>query len=121
MLQFETEKGELCLVECWMDEDYEERYEDGEKDSLWIDRIHGEEYASIEAFMTEKLTGISDTIWVELHATRSTDVTIFEEGDEYYDLFPDNISIEEMGDDCLGGNSYVWENGSIRKRCQEYV
>ena len=48
MLQFETEKGELCLVECWMDEDYEERYEDGEKDSLWIDRIHGEKYDSIE-------------------------------------------------------------------------
>ena len=121
MKTFETEKGELCLVECWMDEDYEERYEDGEKDLLWIDRIHGEEYASIEAFMTEKLTGISDTIWIELHATRSTDVTIFEEGDEYYGLFPNNISIEEIGDDCLGGDSYVWENGSIRKRCQEYV
>ena len=121
MLQFETEKGELCLVECWMDEDYEERYEDGEKDSLWIDRIHGEKYDSIEAFMTEKFTGISDTIWIELHATRSTDVTLFEEGDEYYGLFPNNISIEEIGDDCLGGDSYVWENGSIRKRCQEYV
>jgi hypothetical protein len=26
-----------------------------------------------------------------------------------------------MGDDCLGGNSYVWENNKLRKRYQEDV
>ena len=40
MLQFATEKGELNLLECWIDEDYSERYEDGERDLIWIDRIH---------------------------------------------------------------------------------
>ena len=121
MLQFETEKGELNLLECWIDEDYSERYEDGERDLIWIDRIHEDKYETIDEFVEEKFAGISDTIYIEIHAIRNTDVTVFEEGDEYYDLFPDNISIEEMGDDCLGGNSYVWENSKLRKRCEEYV
>ena len=121
MFTYNTIKGELCLVECWMDEDYEERYEDGDRDLIWIDRHHTNEFGDIENYMSQKFADVSDTIWIEVHALRSTEITRYEQKDEYYGLFPDNISIEEMGDDCLGGNSYVWENSKLRKRCEEYV
>ena len=111
MFVYNTIKGELCLVECWMDEDYSERYEDGERDLIWIDRHHTNEFGDIENYMSQKFADISDTIWIEVHALRSTEVTRYEQKDEYY----------EMGDDCLGGDSYVWENNKLRKRCEEYV
>jgi len=28
-------------------------------------------------------------------------------------LFPDNLAIDEMGDDCLGGGSYLWKNNTL--------
>ena len=82
MLQFETEKGELNLIECWIDEDYSERYEDGERDLIWIDRIHEDKYETIDEFVEEKFAGISDTIYIEIHAIRLLSDR-FEEGDEY--------------------------------------
>ena len=119
MLQFETEKGELNLLECWIDEDYSERYEDGERDLIWIDRIHEDKYETIDEFVEEKFAGISDTIYIEIHACRSTEVTRYEPKDEEYDLFPDNIMIEEIGDDCLGGGSYIWKDGKLSTTYEE--
>ena len=37
------------------------------------------------------------------------------EKDEYFGLFPDNIAIDELGDDCLGGNEYMWEKGKLKE------
>ena len=113
MFTYDTIKGELCLVECWMDEDCEERYEDGDKDLIWIDRHHTNEYGDIENYITQKFADISDTVWIYIHAVRSTTVTRYEQKDEEYDSFTDNISIEEMADDCLGGGTYLWENGKL--------
>ena len=75
MFVYNTIKGELCLVECWMDEDYSERYEDGGRDLIWIDRHHTNEFGDIENYMSQKFADISDTIWIEVHALRSTEVT----------------------------------------------
>ena len=47
MFTYETQKGELCQIECWADEDREERFEDGDKDLIWIDRHHSNEYGDI--------------------------------------------------------------------------
>ena len=113
MFTYNTEKGELCLIECWQDDDYEERYEDGDRDLMWIDRHHSNEFGTIENYISEKFADISDTIYIEIHACRSTTVTRFEQKDEYFGLYPDNIMIEEIGDDCLGGGSYIWKDGKL--------
>ena len=113
MFTYNTEKGELCLIECWQDEDYEERYEDGDLDLMWIDRVHSNEYGTIENYITQKFADIDDTIYIEIHACRSTTVTRFEQKDEEYGIYPDNIMIEDMGDDCMGGGSYVFRNGKF--------
>ena len=113
---FDTEKGELCIVECWMDDDYEERYEDGDRDLIWIDRTHSNEFGDIENFIAKKFADITDTVYIEIHACRSSTVTVFEKNDEYYGLFPNNISVDEIGDDCLGGGSYIWQDGELNSR-----
>ena len=113
MFTYNTEKGELCLIECWQDEDYEERYEDGDLDLMWIDRVHSNEFGTIENYISEKFADIDDTIYIEIHAIRSTTVTRFEQKDEEYGEYPDNIMIEDMGDDCMGGGSYVFRNGKL--------
>ena len=82
MFVYNTIKGELCLVECWMDEDYSERYEDGGRDLIWIDRHHTNEFGDIENYMSQKFADISDTIWIEVHALRSTEVTRYEQKDD---------------------------------------
>ena len=114
--EFDTEKGELCTIECWVDEDYEDRYQDGDRDLIWIDRIHSNEYGDIENYIAEKFADISDTVYIEIHACRSSTVTRYEQKDEYYGLFPNNISIDEIGDDCLGGGSYIWQDGELNSR-----
>lgn len=113
---FDTEKGELCTVECWQDEDYEERYEDGDRDLIWIDRIHEPLYDNIDNFITQKFADITDTVYIELHACRSSTVTVFEKGDEEFGLFGNDISVDEIGDDCLGGGSYIWQDGQLNSR-----
>ena len=113
MFTYNTEKGELCLIECWQDEDYEERYEDGDRDLIWIDRVHGNEFGTIENYISEKFADIDDTIYIEIHAIRSTAVTRFEQKDEEYGDYSDNIMIEDMGDDCMGGGSYIWKDGKL--------
>ena len=114
--EFDTDKGELCTVECWQDEDHEERYQDGDRDLIWIDRIHSNQYGDIESYISAKFTDISDTIYIEIHACRSSTVIRYEQKDEYYGLFPNNISIDEIGDDCLGGGSYIWQDGQLNSR-----
>ena len=52
-------------------------------------------------------------MFIDVRALRSTTVTRYEQKDEEYDLFPDNIAIEEMADDCLGGGTYLWKNGKL--------
>ena len=117
MFTYDTEKGELCQIECWADEDREERYLDGDHDLIWIDRHHTDKYGDIENYISQKFADIGDTVFIDVRALRSSDVTVFEEGDEYYGLFPDNIAIDELGDDCLGGNDYIWEQGKLKVRC----
>jgi hypothetical protein len=56
-------------------------------------------------------------VFIDVRALRSTTVTRYEQKDEYFNLFPDNIAIDELGDDCLGGNDYIWENGKLKTRC----
>ena len=116
MFTYDTIKGELCQIECWADEDREERYEDGDKDLIWIDRHHTNEYGDIENYISKKFADVSDTVFIDVRALRSTTVTRYEQKDEYYGLFPDNIAIDELGDDCLGGNDYIWENGKLKVR-----
>ena len=116
MFKYNTVKGELCLVECWKDEDYEERYEDGGRDLIWIDRHHSNKYGDIENYITEKLTDLSDTVYIEIHAIRSTEITRYEPGDEEFKWYEDGLSIEDMGDDCLGGGSYIWKNNTLSNR-----
>ena len=113
MFTYDTEKGELCLIECWQDDDYEERYLDGDRDLIWIDRVHSNEFGTIKNYISEKFADISDKIYIEIHACRSTTVTRYEQKDEYFGLYPDNIMIEEIGDDCLGGGSYIWKDGKL--------
>ena len=55
MFTYDTEKGELCQIECWADEDREERYEDGDNDLIWIDRHHSNEYGDIENYISKRL------------------------------------------------------------------
>ena len=117
MFTYDTEKGELCQIECWADEDREERYEDGDKDLIWIDRHHSNEYGDIENYISKKFADVSDTVFIDVRALRSTTVTRFEQKDEYFGVYPDNIAIDEFGDDCLGGNDYIWENGKLKVRC----
>ena len=116
MFTYDTEKGELCQIECWADEDREERYEDGDQDLIWIDRHHTNKYGDIENYISQKFADIGDTVFIDVRALRSTTVTRYEQKDEYYGLFPDNISIDELGDDCLGGNDYIWEKGKLKVR-----
>jgi len=113
MFTYDTIKGELCLIECWEDDGFEERYQDGDRDLMWIDRVHSNEYGNIENYIDQKFSDIDDTIFVEIHACRSTTVTRYEQKDPEYDLYPDHIMIEEIGDDCLGGGSYIWKNGKL--------
>ena len=116
MFKYNTVKGELCLVECWQDEDYEERYEDGDRDLIWIDRHRSNEYGDIENYITKKFADLNETIYIEIHALRSTEITRYEPKDEEHGLFPDNLAIDEMGDDCLGGGSYIWKNNTLSNR-----
>ena len=111
--KFQTVKGELYIIELYRDEDLEERYDDGDRDLIWIDRIHETEYDEIENFIKTKLADIDNTLIVNCNAIRSSDVTIFEQGDEYYDLFPGGISVDDMGDSCLGGETYVWTGDNL--------
>ena len=113
---FDTEKGELCQIECWQDEDREERYEDGDLDLIWIDRIHEPLYGNVENFIAEKYADISDSVWIDVRACRSSTVTVFEKGDEEFGLFGNDISVDEIGDDCLGGNDYLWHNCKLISR-----
>ena len=115
MFTYETQKGELCQIECWADEYREERYEDGGRDLIWIDRHHTNEYGDIENYISQKFADVSDTVWIDVRALRSTEVTRYEQKDEYFGLFPDNIMIEELGDDCLGGSEYMWEKGELKE------
>ena len=115
MFTYETQKGELCQIECWADEDREEIYEDGGRDLIWIDRHHTNEYGDIENYISQKFADVSDTVWIDVRALRSTEVTRYEQKDEYFGLFPDNIMIEELGDDCLGGAEYMWEKGELKE------
>ncbi len=114
--EFDTEKGELCTIECWQDEDREERYQDGGRDLIWIDRIHSNQYGDIESYISAKFADISDTIYIDIHACRSSTVIVYEKGDEFYDVYLNNISIEEIGDDCLGGGEYVWKTNQLINR-----
>ena len=111
--QFETEKGELCTIELYRDEELMERYDDGDRDLIWIDRIHMEEYKSIENFIKTKLADIDNTLIVNVNALRPSEVTVFSEGDDYYDLFPGGISVDELGDSCLGGDTYLWTGDNL--------
>ena len=111
--QFETEKGELCTIELYRDEELMERYDDGDSDLIWIDRIHMEQYESIENFIRTKLADIDNTLVVNVNALRPSEVTVFSEGDDYYDLFPDGISVDELGDSCLGGDTYLWTGDNL--------
>ena len=118
MFKYNTVKGELCLVECWQDEDCEERYKDGDRDLIWIDRHHTNEYGNIEKYITQKFADNSDTVWIYIHALRSTEITRYEQKDEENGLYPDNIAIDDFGDDCLGGGSYLWKNNTL-SNCYE--
>ena len=80
------------------------------------DTQHSNQYGDIENFIAEKFAGIGDTVYIEIHACRSSTVTRYEQKDEYYGLFPNNISIDEIGDDCLGGGSYIWQDGELNSR-----
>ena len=110
---FVTEKGELCTIELYRDEELMERYDDGDRDLIWIDRIHMDQYDSIEDFIRSKLGGIDNTLVVNVNALRPSNVTVFEGGDDYYDLFPGGISVDDMGDSCLGGETYVWTGDNL--------
>ena len=117
MFTYDTQKGELCLIECWADEEREERYLDGNHDLIWIDRHHTNEYGDVENYISQKFADIGDTIFIDVRAFRPTTVTRYEQKDEYYGLFPDNMASDEFGEDCLGGDDYIWEKGELKKRC----
>ena len=53
MFTYDTQKGELCQIECWADEDREERYLDGDHDLIWIDRHHTNKYGNIENYISQ--------------------------------------------------------------------
>lgn len=116
MIEFDTEKGELITVELWQDEDRDERYQDGGRDMIWIDRINVEQFDCVDDFIISKLSDISDTVYVDVRACRSSTVVQYEPGDEFYGVFINNISIEEIGDDCLGGGEYIWTDGKLVNR-----
>ena len=115
MFTYDTIKGELCQIECWQDEDREERYNDGDSDLIWIDRHHSNEYGDIENYISKKFADVSDTVFIDVNAIRSTTVTRYEQKDEDYGCYDDNILIEEMAESCLGGGTYMWEDGKLKE------
>ena len=112
MTVINTEKGELCTIELFIDEDYDERYDDGESDFNWIDRFQAEQYDTIEDYISEQLIKleVKEQVFVNMNALRSS-VIVTEEDGSYY--------VEESGDSCLGGEEYVWDGNILSKRTFE--
>lgn len=111
MTVIDTEKGELCTIELYLDEDYDERYFDGDIDTFWIDRFHGESYDTIEDFIVEhlQLNDVNEKVFINMNACRSSTIVMDPEYDQ-------GFYIEEIGDSCLGGEEYVWDGNILSER-----
>ena len=106
-----TEKGELCTIELFIDEDYDERYDDGEADFNWIDRFQANSYDNIEDYIVEQLikNEVKEKVFIDMQALRSSIIVLdadYEGG--YY--------IEETGESCMGGEEYIWDGNTLEKR-----
>ena len=78
-------------------------------------RHHSNEYGDIENYISKKFADVSDTVFIDVNAIRSTTVTRYEQKDEDYGCYDDNILIEEMAESCLGGGTYMWEDGKLKE------
>ena len=106
-----TEKAELCTIELFIDEDYDERYEDGDLDFNWIDRFQAESYDTIEDYIVEQLVKkqVEDKVFIDMQALRSSTIVLDDEYEGGY-------YIEETGESCMGGDEYVWDGNTLEKR-----
>jgi hypothetical protein len=106
-----TEKGELCTIELYLDEDYDERYGDGEVDFNWIDRFQAEQYDTIEDYIVEQLikNEVKEKVFIDMQALRSSTIVLDSE-------YAGGYYIEEWGDSCMGGDVYVWDGNTLEKR-----
>lgn len=111
MTVLNTEKGELCTIELFIDEDYDERYEDGDLDFNWIDRFQAESYDTIEDYIVEQLikNEVKEQVFINMNALRSSVIVLDQDYDQGY-------YIEEFGDSCMGGDEYVWDGNTLEKR-----
>ena len=106
-----TEKGELCTIELYVDEDYDERYDDGDSDFNWVDRFHMDKYDTVEDFIVEQLikNEVKERVFIDMQALRSSTLVL----DDEYD---GGWYIEETGESCMGSEEYVWENNTLKTR-----
>ena len=101
----ECEKGDFITVEFYLDEDQEERYDEGDLDFYYIDSLMLLE--TIEEAIVDTLQGnnVTDKVYVFATARRYATVEVDDEGD-----------IEEVidyGDGCMGGDDYVYDGETL--------
>ena len=95
------EKGQFVTIEFYLDEDQEERYEDGDCDFYFIHDLNDE---TIEEAIINTLGDVSEKVYISVVPRRYAEVVI-EDGE-----------IEEVvdyGDSTLGQEDYIYENGVL--------
>ena len=80
---------------------------------MWIDRITAMNMATLRITSLKSFLTLMTQSTLRFMQFVLLTVTRFEQKDEEYGEYPDNIMIEDMGDNCMGGGSYVGKNGKL--------
>ena len=99
----ELGKAEFITVEFYLDEDQDERYDDGGCDFYYVEQLHDNE--TIEEAIVAILGEIDEKVYVNVSPRRYATLEVDDDGDIG--------EVIDYGDSCLGGEDYIYENNVL--------
>ena len=99
----ELGKAEFITVEFYLDEDQDERYDDGGCDFYYVEQLHDNE--TIEEAIVAILGEIDEKVYVNATPRRYATLEVDDDGDIG--------EVIDYGDSCLGGEDYIYENNVL--------
>ena len=99
----ELGKAEFITVEFYLDEDQDERYDDGGCDFYYVEQLHDNE--TIEEAIVAILGEIDEKVYVNATPRRYATLEVDDDGDIG--------EVIDYGDSCLVGADYIYENNVI--------
>ena len=101
----ECEKGEFVTIEFFLDEDQEERFEDGDLDFYYVDRLALSESIEEAIYDTLSYNKVTEKVYVFATARRYATIEVDDEGDLE--------GVVDYGDGCMGGDDYVYDGETL--------